>query len=235
MAIFVLVHGSWHGGWCYARVAKLLREAGHDVYTPTLTGMGERSHLAGIEINLDTHVQDIVNVVTYEDLNEVILCGHSFGGVVITGVAAKIPERLKSLFYLDAFVPDDGQSYFDLVSTDIISMILGAAKTAGGKSPPIPAAAFNVNERDRAWVDKLCVPQTLAAFAQSVSLGVNSVAARRRTYVYATANGMNTFDATYERFKADPNWTVHTVHCGHDVMLDEPEELARLLMNEAKS
>src|ERR1700760_4452365 len=101
MATFVLVHGSWHGGWCYARVARLLRAAGHEVYTPTLTGMGERSHLAGGHINLDTHIRDIRNVFEYEDIGDAILCGHSYGGMVITGVAGEIGERIRSLVYLD--------------------------------------------------------------------------------------------------------------------------------------
>ncbi len=116
MANFVLVHGAWHGGWCYARVAKLLRAAGHDVYTPTLTGVGERAHLTGFPVTLDTHIQDVVNVIEYEDLSDVILCGHSYGGMVITGVAAALGGRIRTLFYLDAFVPKDGESLADNVS-----------------------------------------------------------------------------------------------------------------------
>jgi pimeloyl-ACP methyl ester carboxylesterase len=108
MATFVLVHGAWHGGWCYARVARLLRAAGHDVYTPTLTGVGERAHLAALSMTLTTHVRDIVNVLEYENLSDVILCGHSYGGMVITGVAAAAGERIRTLFYLDAFLPEDG-------------------------------------------------------------------------------------------------------------------------------
>jgi pimeloyl-ACP methyl ester carboxylesterase len=105
MAKFVLVHGAWQGGYVYARVARRLREAGHDVYTPTLTGLGERSHLADHAINLDAHIQDIVNVFSYEDITDAILCGHSYGGIVITGVANQIGERIRSLFYIDAFAP----------------------------------------------------------------------------------------------------------------------------------
>src|SRR5579859_6610796 len=113
MAIFVLVHGGFHGGWCYARVAAELRAEGHDVYTPTLSGLGERAHLANHLINLSTHIQDIVAVIDTNDLQDVILCGHSYGGVVITGVAGLIGERIRTLFYLDAAVPEDGQSLFD--------------------------------------------------------------------------------------------------------------------------
>src|SRR5215216_473082 len=108
MTTFVLVHGGWHGGWCWKRVAPLLRDAGHDVYTPTLTGLGERVHLASPQVNLTTHITDVVNVIEFEDLSEVVLVGHSYGGVVITGVASKVSDRIKDLVYLDAFVAKDG-------------------------------------------------------------------------------------------------------------------------------
>jgi pimeloyl-ACP methyl ester carboxylesterase len=232
MATFVLVHGSWHGGWCYARVARLLRAAGHDVFTPTLTGMGERSHLAGFEINLDTHIRDIVNVLTYDNLSDVILCGHSYGGIVITGVAGDVPERVKTLFYLDAFVPLSGQSFFDVVPPEIRTWFLSLAAQNGGRVPPIPAAAFNVNAADAAWVDSICGPQSLASFAQAVRIGVEAVRVSRRTYVFASANGMETFRPIYERLRPDKDWTVHSIPCGHDVMLDSPAELAALLLAE---
>ena len=113
MTTFVLVHGAWHGGWCYKRVARLLRQAGHDVYTPTLTGLGERAHLMNRAIALDTHVQDIVGVIRCEELSDVVLCGHSYGGMVITGVAEQMAAKIRSLVYLDAFVPENGKCLFD--------------------------------------------------------------------------------------------------------------------------
>ena len=113
MTTFVLVHGAWHGGWCYKRVARLLRQAGHEVYTPTLTGLGERAHLINRAIDLDTHVQDIVGVICCEELSDVVLCGHSYGGMVITGVAEQIAAKIRSLVYLDAFVPENGKSLMD--------------------------------------------------------------------------------------------------------------------------
>ena len=109
MTTFVLVHGAW----CYKRVARLLRQAGHEVYTPTLTGLGERSHLMNREIDLDTHVKDIVGVILCEELSDVVLCGHSYAGMVITGVAEQIAAKIRSLVYLDAFVPENGKSLFD--------------------------------------------------------------------------------------------------------------------------
>src|SRR5690242_2869175 len=107
MATYVLVPGAWLGGWCWQRVTPLLRAAGHEVYTPTLTGLGERVHLGSPETDLDTHIQDIVNVLVYEDLRDVVLLGHSYSGMVVTGVADRVPDRLSQLVYLDAIVPND--------------------------------------------------------------------------------------------------------------------------------
>ena len=113
-AIFVLVHGAWHGGWCYARVAALLRARGHTVFTPTLTGQGERAHLLSGSINLSTHIEDVLGVFRCEQLNGVVLAGHSYGGMVVTGVADRIAQHIRALAYLDAFIPEDGQSLFDI-------------------------------------------------------------------------------------------------------------------------
>src|SRR5689334_24528018 len=115
MATIVIVHGGWSGGWYFTPVARLLRSAGHEVYTPTLTGIGERVHLATRETGLSTHVQDVVNVLDFEDLHEVVLVGYSYGGMVITGVANRVPHRIKQLIYLDAFVPRNGESVADFM------------------------------------------------------------------------------------------------------------------------
>ncbi|MDB5411135.1 MAG: hypothetical protein JWL84_6047 [Rhodospirillales bacterium] len=232
MATFVLVHGAWHGGWCYGRVAKMLRAAGHEVYTPTLTGVGERAHLAGISITLTTHVQDIVNVIEYENLSDVILCGHSYGGMVITGVAAAVGERIRTLFYLDAFLPEDGQSLFDQLPPATSKQLLELAKLNNGLVLPIPAAAFGVNAEDAAWVDRTCVPQTLLTFTQAVRLTGKEKAVRHRTYIFANGYDMHTFDDIYERVRDDRAWKVRSIACGHDVMLDRPRELADFLLEE---
>ena len=114
MATFVLVHGAWHGGWCWRKLTPLLRAAGQEVFTPTLTGLGERAHLGSPDVGLGTHVRDVAQVLWYEDLADVVLVGHSYGGLVIGGVADQVPERLRHLVYLDAFVPEHGQSMLDL-------------------------------------------------------------------------------------------------------------------------
>src|SRR5690349_6349785 len=115
MATFVLVHGAWHGGWCWRKLSPLLAAQGHEVFAPTLTGLGERSHLAGPEVGLAVHVQDVASLLEFEDLREVILVGHSYGGMVLAGVAGRAAERLSQLVYLDAYVPRHGQSMVDLV------------------------------------------------------------------------------------------------------------------------
>jgi pimeloyl-ACP methyl ester carboxylesterase len=113
MSTFVLVHGSWHGGWCWRKVTPLLRLAGHEVYTPTLAGLGEHAHTLSREVNLETHIMDVVNLMQFEDLKDVILVGHSMGGMVIAGAANASPDRIRQLVYLDAVTPSDGQSLFD--------------------------------------------------------------------------------------------------------------------------
>ncbi len=154
MAIFVLVHGAWHGGWCWQRVARLLRAAGHDVYTPTLTGLGERAHLLSPAIGLDTHIKDILGVLFYEDLRDVVLVGHSYAGMVITGVAEQTAKRLRHLVYLDAFVPWEGQSLLDLMGeTEALIVRERAARDGDGWCvPPLPLEAFGVTKpADLAW------------------------------------------------------------------------------------
>src|SRR6516162_8241705 len=138
MATFVLVHGAWHGGWCYARVARLLRAAGHDVYTPTHTGVGERSHLADYHVTRSTHIRNVSNVLEYENLSDVIMCGHSYGGMVITGVAAAIGERIRTMVYFDAFLPED-QSLFDLIEPQVVNQFLNLVRSGRGPLPPIPS------------------------------------------------------------------------------------------------
>jgi pimeloyl-ACP methyl ester carboxylesterase len=127
MATFVLVHGGWHGSWCWKRVRKALQARGHDVFTPTLTGVGERSHLLSPDVNLDTHITDVVNLIRWEELSGIVLCGHSYGGCVITGVADRLSDRVAALVYLDAFVPEDGQSLHDILPTFYKSSELEAA------------------------------------------------------------------------------------------------------------
>src|SRR3954464_1810413 len=167
--IFVLVHGAWSGGWCYARVAALLRARGHTVFTPTLTGQGERAHLFSGAINLSTHIEDVLGVFRFERLSDVVLAGHSYGGMVITGVADRIGEKIKALAYLDAFVPEDGQSLFDINIPANTQRFLQSAGTRGGLGVPAPSAGyFGVNPVDAAIVDALATPFPLGCFTEKL-------------------------------------------------------------------
>ena len=131
MATFVLVHGGWDGGWAWRAVAQALRTAGHDVFTPTLTGSGERVHLASPDVGLPTYILDVSNVLRYEDLHDVIVVGSSYGGMVITGVAEAVPERLSQLIYLDGFVPQDGESVADLIGPEFTAFFTHQAHAVG--------------------------------------------------------------------------------------------------------
>jgi pimeloyl-ACP methyl ester carboxylesterase len=226
---FVLVHGAWHGGWCYARVAQRLNAAGHRVFTPTLTGLGERAHLYSRSIDLSTHVTDIINVIKYERLENVVLVGHSYGGMVVTGVADSIPEKIASLVYLDAFLPGDNQSLHDLLPPETAQAQRDSATEGNGFSvPPITAADFHVNEADRSWVDSLCTPHPLATLTQRLRLTGGLERIRNRTYVLATA-GAPPFNHFRDSIAADARWTTYELPCGHDVMIDMPAETTALL------
>lgn len=231
MTTFVLVHGAWHGGWCYARTAKLLRAQGHDVFTPTLTGVGERSHLNAINVNLSLHIQDIVNVFRWEDLTDVVLCGHSYGGMVITGVADALADRIRSLVYLDAFVPEDGQALWSFVAdTNQAFFLAGTAKNAGVRMDAIPGEAFNVNAKDLAWVNGKCVPMGIGCFLEPVKLGGAYRRVAKRTYIYASGWSPSPFTAFYEKLKGDAAWKTEVSPAGHDVMVDDPKGLADMLI-----
>lgn len=232
-ATFVLVHGAWHGGWCYARVAALLRGGGHTVFTPTLSGLGERAHLAHPGIGLGTHVTDVVNVLRYEDLRDVVLCGHSYGGLVITGVVEAEPERIAALVFLDAFIPGEGESLLDQLAASERARRIAAAEENGGFLPPVSAEFFGVNERDRAYVDAQCVPQPFRTFSEGVAGTGARERVAHRTYVRAGNYRSHPFDAARDRAIAG-GWAVETLPSGHDVMLDAPDALARALVAAAQ-
>jgi pimeloyl-ACP methyl ester carboxylesterase len=233
MATFVLVHGAWHGGWCWKRVATLLRQSGHEVFTPTLTGLGERAHLMSEAIDLHTHIQDVLGVLQWEELADVVLCGHSYGGMVISGVADRVPEQLRSLVYLDAFVPDSGTCLMDYVAPERVSSFRTAAQTKGGgfRMAPIPAEVFNINPQDRAWVNRQCVDHPLKCFEQKLRLTGAWAKVPKRVYVYALGWSPSSFTPFYERLQRDPAWHTVSVPCGHEVMLDRPQELTQILLD----
>jgi pimeloyl-ACP methyl ester carboxylesterase len=230
MATFVLVHGAWAGGWSYAKTARLMRAAGHEVFTPTLTGLGERSHLADPGITLSTHIQDVVNVLRYEDLTEVILVGHSYGGMVVTGVASRVGERLRALVYLDAFVPEDGQSLWDIAGEKAHEFYLSNQAKDPGFVPAMLAARSEdaeVQARRKRNLDR----QPLLTLLERLTF-TGEETALPRTYIYATKS---TFARFYDKVKDDPAWTTKTIDTGHVVMMEDPEGLARLLLEDVET
>jgi pimeloyl-ACP methyl ester carboxylesterase len=231
MAIFVLVHGAWHGGWCWRRVAPFLRAAGHEVLTPTLTGLGERSHLASSAIDLNTHVQDVVNVLEFEDLRNVILVGHSYGGMVITGVSERAADRLRHVVYLDAFVPRHGQALLDLIATPSRETIQQQAQAARGMMPPFPVARYGVFEpEDVRWVEARLVPHPFKTMSTPVTLENPAALALPKTYVYCNNPAMGFFEAFAERTRAAQGWRYRELATGHDAMVTMPRELTSLLV-----
>ena len=231
MSTYVLVHGAWRGGWIWKRVRRALQARGNEVFTPTLTGVGERCHLLTPQVNLETHIADVINLIRWEELTEVVLCGHSYGGCVVTSVADRIPEKIGALVYVDAFVPENGQSLHDTLPPEDRNAQLEAAKTVGEswKTPPIPAQVFNVNARDRHGVDRQSTLHPLACFQQPLRVtgAVNRI--ENITYILATGWSPSPFLQFYEKAKAR-GWKTCTLACGHDVMLDQPEELTQELL-----
>lgn len=230
---FVLVHGTSHGGWCWRRVSDLLRALGHDVYTPTLTGLGERSHLMSATITLDTHILDVVNVMRWERLENVCLVGHSSGGVVVSGVVEQVLNRVASIVFLDAFMPEDGQKGSDWNSPHAKAAVAAAVAKGEISRPPVPSSIYNVNERDRAWVDAMTTPQPIGVSLQPIRLTGARDRVARKAYIRATGYPHPIFDACLRRTSADPAWRTYEVACGHDVMVDMPERLAEILVEVA--
>jgi ribulose-5-phosphate 4-epimerase/fuculose-1-phosphate aldolase/pimeloyl-ACP methyl ester carboxylesterase len=222
MATYVLVHGAWSGSHGWRSVRPLLQQAGHVVFTPSLTGQGERAHLATPEVNLSTHIQDVYNAIWYEDLNDIILVGHSYGGMVVTGVADRMPNRIKHLVYLDAFLPSNGQSLFDLTGD-------GANRqSTDWRVPRRPSS-----EADDPWDAERRVMQPRATLEEKVKLTM-PLEERLFSLTYLVATGRPdpgaVFEATAERLRTNPRWTVREIGGGHVMTRTNPEGLSRLFL-----
>lgn len=248
MACFVLVHGAWHGGWCWRHVARILRGHGHEVFTPTLTGLGERSHLMSPDIDMNTHIQDIVNVIAWEELSDVVLVGHSYGGNVITGVADRVKDRLRHVVYLDAFMPGDGESPAssmmkilnpDVTDAEIAANIAtrrAAADEKGGAHTHY-TNLFDIPEDDTVnydWVKRRITTHPVRAQTSPMELRNGGSDGLPRTYILCTGRPDRTaFMVLAEQFKVEPGWTCRELPTGHDAMVTMPEETAALLMEAA--
>ena len=242
MATFVLVHPAWHGGWCWKKVTPLLRAQGHEVFTPTLTGLGERSHLAHPLIGLETHICDVVNVLTYEDLSDVILVGHSNGGTLITAVADRVPERLAHLVYLDAWVPEDGQATIDLTAINFPRETLETRVRTEGYGwllpslRPVPWDEFVrdvwlvTDEDDRRWMVERLGPTPFKTFTDPVRRTDPRAEALPRTYIRCLQNPSPAFDRFAEAARSTPGWRYRELATGHEPFVTMPRELADLLL-----
>lgn len=228
MGTFVLVHGSFSGGWKWKKVVPFLTEHGHAVYTPTLTGLGERSHLASPDVGLEMHITDIVNVLRFNDLSNIILVGHSWGGMVITGVVEHMSERISQLVYVDAFVPEDGESVFSISPT---ARQRWEAQTTNGMTSPHNPSYWNITDPgDRAWLESHMVPMPIKGHRDPIHLPNNHAAEKLRTYVWCTESAG--FAPMAKRGR-DGGMAYFELPTHHNPMVTMPRELAEILLNVA--
>jgi Alpha/beta hydrolase family len=227
---FVLVHGAWHGGWCYSRVRDRLARLGHRVFTPTLTGLGERSHLLCDRITLDTHITDVVNMILWEDLNDVVLVGHSYGGRVISGAAEQILPRLASIVFIDSPLPNNGDAK---TVADSALVDLNKMQSSGASAyPPPPVEDFAImSPEDRSWVESKLTPQPVGPWLQPIRLSGARDRVPKKSYV----RGLNCIiNKTVIKVIAErSDWKTFDLACGHDVMIDLPDELTEILVSTA--
>jgi pimeloyl-ACP methyl ester carboxylesterase len=236
---FVLVHGAWHGAWCWRRVLPLLRANGHEAHAVTLTGVGERAHLLGPHVGLDTHVRDVQGLIDAEELQQIVLVGHSYGGLVVTGVAdvllAQAPQRLRHLVYVDAVVPRPGESWSSTHSPETVVNRIAAAVPSGGLSFPAPdAAVFGLEGADRDWVNRRQTPQPLRVYQAPLAFDTERLARVPRTFVDCTSPALPTISVSRDRARSEPGWRVREIATGHDPMVSAPGALADILLEAAR-
>jgi pimeloyl-ACP methyl ester carboxylesterase len=227
MARFVVAHGAWSAGWAWKKMRPLMRAAGHEFWTPTCTGLGERAHVGHPDVSLDTHIQDIIAMIEMEALDDIILIGHSYGGMVATGVADRARVRVKHLVYLDAFAPTDGQAVFDLIPPDVAEkMRAGAAASPSGYGIPSNPMPPDTPQEDVEWATPRRMPQPVKAF--STKLKLNEPACPR-TYIYAAKAGIgDNFRQFYERAQRE-GWKTYEIDASHNPHITDPQALLAIL------
>lgn len=217
MTVFVVVYGAWSGAWGWDAVAEDLRGRGHSVHVPTLSGLGERSHLVDMPITLTTHIDDIVNEMVWHELDDVVLVAHSYGGIVATGVVERAAERIGAIVYVDAFIPRDGQSFE--------SMIGGSFSENPTPAPEVGDDDYPTKAESRR-VARLSTPQPTGTFTERLKVTGAYLKLARKSFILAT--GWEGFQSVAAPLR-DKGWTVHELECGHDIPLLMPKELADLL------
>jgi pimeloyl-ACP methyl ester carboxylesterase len=221
MTTYVLVPGACHGAWCFDDLAAALRSRGHQVLAITLTGIAERAHLLHAGVNLETHIADVLAELAVHDVGGAVLVGHSYGGMVITGVADRVSRQVDSLVYLDAFVPRDGESCWTLTTDEQRAWYADVDASGYGVSP-LP------------FFDPRATAHPLTSLMQPIRLTGDLSRFRRRDYVYATKwEGESPFAATFERVQRDPSWTTHVLDGAHNLMRDNPDDLLKILLDAA--
>ena len=234
---FVLVHGGRHGGWCWRPVTVLLRAAGHEVYTPTLTGLGERSHLLSRQIGLATHIQDLVAVFEYEDIHDAVLVGHSYGGMVVSGAMEQIADRVRSFVLLDGHMPRDGESVFDLNGPARAEAMITLAREAGEGwyIPPADATRYGVtNPDDIAWINSRMTAQPLKTYSDPIG-------ATRRAwdhpglFIECVPSSLepHLLERARTRSANDPRFRHRVLHTAHNAMVTDPKSVTELLLEAA--
>jgi len=238
MTTFVLVHGAWHGGWCWKYVRQYLELSGHQVFTPTMTGVGERSHLLSREITLDTCCQDIAAVLHYEDLHNVVLVGHSFGGSIISGVAELEPNRIQRLVYLDSDILENGESPFSSLPREAVEeRKRSAQETSGGVSfpPPDPELLGVFDAKQRAWLLRNLTPHPLSTYESPLHLKQLPGKGFPCTYVVCVDPAYPAMQSKVRQRVVRYGWHVREIATGHDLMISAPKETAQVLMDIAAS
>jgi pimeloyl-ACP methyl ester carboxylesterase len=230
---YVLVHGAWHGAGCWEPVAQILRSHGHQVFTPTLSGVGERAHLVSREIGLQVFIQDVVDVFERHDLSEVILVGHSFGGVTLVGAVDRVPERIRQLVFLDAVVLSDGETAFSRLAPEIVdARRQQALESSDGLTIPVPPpSAFGVFEPDQvALLARHCTPHPLKTFDDPIRLSGPPGGALPKVYIQCVDPVYGPLQSSRDFVKAQAGWAWDEIATGHDAMVSAPAALADKLL-----
>ena len=242
MANFVLVHGAWHGAWCWRRVIDQLQQQGHRAYTVTLTGLGERAHLLSPAITLETHIEDVRQLIETEELSDVVLAVHSYAGMIGTAIADRLGERLKHLVYVDAVIPKPGESWSSTQASATQQQRLAAAEASANFSfPPPDPVVFGLHDADHAWVQRRQTPHPGHTYRMPLVFDVQRVAATPRTFINCTEPALATIEPSRLRVKDAAFWSgawlpgsrLIEMKTGHDPMISEPAALTRILLDSA--
>lgn len=232
---FLFVHGAWHGGWCWRATERALQAKGHETHAPTLTGLGERLHLAHEGITPDSHVEDILAVIKWRELTDIVLVGHSYGGLIISGVASQVPEKIKTLVYLDAFAPEvSGRSIFSDANPERMAAFEAEIGENGFMVEPDLFEAWTDDPKKREWLRSMCTPHPIGSFRHGVTLTDRRNEISDRHFIVCSCNTPSPFQAEYMRVRGLDGWTTHEIPTKHDAMVERPEELAALLTSIAE-